>query len=1075
MFAEETFVKDFIWGMSVLSAYFSYNNKENLQDVNIFAESFVRDLMNILFDKKLCRAVDPRNAGYDLIDIESKIVVQVTSNCRPEKINETLGRLDRSVDKRARLLDEKLKKINEVNKELKELEDKQKNIRMRGEVWKDSVDRSQNEANAKRETIVRIQEEIENLAPDIRGFTVLFLFLKKDADPVKNDKGRGYNNSRYINFSQSNSIYYIDDLVRLVSNLSLNEDCTKIDSLIKFMNKQKTIFCHHNRLFEDKVGTVIREYANHFVAPLFLHQYEKNTEVTLQNTYIEPKFNIVKGSKPDSDSIVSLLDNFVYDNRKVRLLFIDGDAAIGKTSLMSWLCYHYQQEDAAGKSVFLNRRLVIIRLRDITIKGVDSLENCKCIFDYLNIEPEEFEARYSSSIIVLEGADELSSFGFDDGITIEQFISAAEKVFSNHKLVITSRPHFINTERFCSASSPFEFEHVCISHFSSKDREEWIRRYKRHGGAITQSTEEYIKSITDNDADGVADTPLALYLLSACKVSEKLKDNKWSLYYEIFHNAIKNTTYNNTFQGGEHTAFRNQDVAEKVYETVGAIAFSMYKHSYKEQYFVDSKELNSIANEISTEKISAEILKKTCVLYAYWKESESRGILEFYHNNIRDYFLCEYIYKVFSAIDFSDDKDNIAEQLITTGCKVFQHEVFAKKTWAQTFMFFYYRIKAEKENPHSGSLAEIKVADYFPHIIFKLFQGNQLWRYEYSTTSYNTIKATALNFALFIKVWAIALSSDDKVISFTDSDHGSFWREKGVFTDWVDLYTDSIEIANNIHVSLGSNTSFSKMQFNNLSMDTACFERVNMDNSAFFNVDLSHASFGYSKLKKVDFSQSSLCGSRDNPKSAHFCHAELVDVSFIKAKLSGVDFSEATLESVDFSGADIKNTSFIHASISNVTWPNSKNALSSTEFKHTKVSKTKIKKMDLTQTQLNEAEFTNCIFEDVLFPDLVCVTFKNCNLKNCSFKDTTNCCFKGSTLTGDLNWSSHTLKNVEFTNSSIESIVFKFSRLEQVVFNRCSVNEIQLYNANLCANSFMSIRATRAKLMQPNTVHISEV
>ena len=936
MFTEETFVKGFMWGMSVLSAYFSFNNKENLQDVNIFAESFVRDLMNILFNKKLCCAVNPRNVGYDLIDIESKIVVQVTSNCEPQKINETLDRLDRSVDKRTQLLNEKHKKIDEVNEMLKviekELEDAEKDIQKKGIGWKDYADRFQIEANAKKGTIERLKKEIDNLPPDISGFTVLFLFLKNSAKPVKKYAGRGYNNPRYIKFSQSDSIYCFDDLVKIVKSLSLNEDSTKIDSLINLMNKQEAIFCHHNRLFEDKVGSVIREYANHFVAPLFLHQNDENTQVTLQNTYIEPKFITIKGPELESDSIVSLLDSFVYDNRRVRLLFIDGDAAIGKTSLMSWLCYHYQNEDATGRSVFLNRRMVIIRLRDITIKGIDSLENCKCIFDYLNIEPKEFESRYSSSIIVLEGADELSSFGFDDGITIEQFISAAEKVFSNHKLVITSRPHFINTERFCAASSPFEFEHVCICHFSSKDREEWIRKYKRHGGAITQSTEEYIKSISDNDADGVADTPLALYLLSACKVSEKLRDNKWSLYYEIFHNAIRNTTYNNSFQGGEHNAFRNQDVAEKVYETVSAIAFSMYKHSYKEQYFVDSKELNTIANEISTEKISAEILKKTCVLYAYWKESESRGILEFYHNNIRDYFLCEYIYKVFSEIDFSDDKDSIAEQLITTGCKVFQHEVFAKKTWAQTFMFFYYRLKAEKDTPHSGSLAEIKVADYFPHIIFKLFQGNQLWRYEYSNTSYNTIKATALNFALFIKVWAIALSSDDKVISFTDSDHGSFWREKGVFTDWVDLYTDSIEIANNIHVSFGSNTSFSKMQFNNLSMDTACFERVNMDNFAFFNVDLSHASFGYSKLKKVDFSQSSLCGSRDNPKSAHFCHAELVDVSFIKAKLSGVDFSEATLESVDFSGADIKNTSFIHASISNVTWPNSKNALSSTEL-----------------------------------------------------------------------------------------------------------------------------------------------
>lgn len=49
----EHFVKQFIWGISVLTAYLHYNNRINYSDINILCEGFMRDLLNILFDLKL--------------------------------------------------------------------------------------------------------------------------------------------------------------------------------------------------------------------------------------------------------------------------------------------------------------------------------------------------------------------------------------------------------------------------------------------------------------------------------------------------------------------------------------------------------------------------------------------------------------------------------------------------------------------------------------------------------------------------------------------------------------------------------------------------------------------------------------------------------------------------------------------------------------------------------------------------------------------------------------------------------------------------------------------------------------
>lgn len=55
-------------------------------------------------------------------------------------------------------------------------------------------------------------------------------------------------------------------------------------------------------------------------------------------------------------------------------------------------------------------------------------------------------------------------------------------------------------------------------------------------------------------AVGVADTPLALYLLVACEMRKELQENIWALYHEIFTNAIIETEYDENF----NSSFKHQ-------------------------------------------------------------------------------------------------------------------------------------------------------------------------------------------------------------------------------------------------------------------------------------------------------------------------------------------------------------------------------------------------------------------------------------------------------------------------------------------------------------------------------------
>ena len=67
----EVILKKFMWGLSILNSYIDYNGKLNLHDINIFAETMMCDLLNILFNLVLKNANSNRlnNPIYDLISL----------------------------------------------------------------------------------------------------------------------------------------------------------------------------------------------------------------------------------------------------------------------------------------------------------------------------------------------------------------------------------------------------------------------------------------------------------------------------------------------------------------------------------------------------------------------------------------------------------------------------------------------------------------------------------------------------------------------------------------------------------------------------------------------------------------------------------------------------------------------------------------------------------------------------------------------------------------------------------------------------------------------------------------------
>lgn len=1046
----EELVKDFMWGISILAAYLHYNNKNNLTDINIISEAFVRDLLNILLDYDLVMQKRVNTPGYDLISEKEKILVQVSTSCSPEKIRHTFSKLQKIIEQN----EEKKRKLNN---ELKYQQDLIFQIpeRLSGEKKEEYIKRVEGQKKdfetSRNREIKRIQIELAQII-DIRGFRVCFFFLVDDTNSVmKNKKNKEiqYLIPDIFDFEKSRDIYSLSTVIDIVKNLCSYKDVKKLSDLNSFMQLNKRLFIKRfdELTDQDKVSKIIQEYAHNFESRLFLHQYENNSKVTLKNLFVEPSFTKIKGPTEELSSMISLLDSFLWDYDKDRLLFIDGDAAIGKTSLISWLCYHYLEMDDIGKAIFTNIKLVCIRLRDLTI--LDSPE--KSILDYLGIESLDiFEKQYENALIVLEGADEVKMIGGLNSFTLELFIKSLRHSFSKHKIVVTSRPKFIDMNLITDRSESFSFQQYSLDHFSKEKRDAWIKHYEDNcGQIIPESVKHYLSNLSDIEADGVADTPLALYLMAVNDITEKAIDNKWILYHDIFHNAIKNTPYNEAFQDKTgmpyHNLLANDEFAEELYNTIGLVANRMYANSRKDRFFITSDELNEIIDQNfrDVQKERKEMIRKCCVLCAYWKENSDSGVLEFYHNNIRAFFMCEFLYHSFSKfnlIELKDIKDYI-KVFIETSCRIFQFAIIAKTTWTQAFIFLYDRLRSMSAE-EKKSLRNIQ--EYIPEIYYNIVKDNIMWSYPYENDRYQAFKSVLFNTFLFLKICATATMKENEVMDFmNDERYYEFYREKGIFQDWSKLYSLTVKINNFKEIGFGSKMKFTNMNFDNMDLSEACFEDSSISKCSFEAMTLVGASFRGCTIEEVDFQ----------------------NVDLRKAS-----FDNATIRNVDLSKTNIVGATFVNVMFYNVVLPNKMSFWKEAEFKNVTFVKCTMRNKKIQSQFYSGIIFQECDLYGLEIAKVEQLRFDNCKITEISISDCKEVHFISIYDAKQISMRKE-INKCKIESSKVDMVDLQSSHIKVFSIFKADIEKLSLYNATIDDIFFDE---SHIKSVDWNQAHLSE-
>lgn len=678
-------------------------------------------------------------------------------------------------------------------------------------------------------------------------------------------------------------------------------------------------------------------YTDSFKEVLFLHRDIPNCKVTLKNLHVMPKYTNSESTLKEgyNDGLETRLATSIA--MKFPFVFIEGDAGCGKSTLIAWLNYHHSNKTAEYRNIFDNRPVVTIRLRDLD-KSLISRDHSmvQAMLAYMKLSTiDELERIFPNAIMLLDGFDELCMI---DGISdYEELIyDLYRRNFSNFTFVITTRPKYIRL-----GSINIHHDYIYLTHFDSDKRREWLFKYTAPDACnqtIDADIRAYIEGIDDDSASGICDTPMALYMLVAKKIRAETLKNPWELYHQIFYEELSNTEYNKMFydpnRNYAHMIVRHRDIIYRISEE---IAYEMYR-TRNSMFYLTDKELRDITQKLSKdipELQHVQLQKMTERCYAlcnYWKANTNCGAVEFYHNNIRDFFLCEKIFRemntLYEELESSNDKE--INKLIERFCQLFKYG----KLEGNVIEFIYFRCLRKKDFPEK----EYKYR-YLPTIFESMLVNGEIFRNHQGSNPIQTIvNILACVVQIYRHVYEPFLMEKEKI---------QWWLDTGAVSDNTMLnyiFRDifclvPITIKNGMLFTMASKSNFSglKLQgadlrnigFKNSDLSGVNFSGAILLKSEFQGSCLDGANFSFSEMAYTKLTGANICNADlthvdlryANLESAKLCNTILSDVDLREANLRYSNLSGAELKGTILTGADLTGANLRGAKLINVTLP----------------------------------------------------------------------------------------------------------------------------------------------------------
>lgn len=661
-------------------------------------------------------------------------------------------------------------------------------------------------------------------------------------------------------------------------------------------NLHASVVCDDiHRMLKEKEQTALNrdyyDYVKSFGSVLFLHKGEDRQAITLKDTYVQPSYRFAARSSVKKTSVdvdfMEMMRQFGEQSEN-RVMIIEGDAGVGKSSLISHLCYSNEKLlQETGNGILENAAVYCVRLRGLTTNKEFMEVPVREILKELGLPScTEFGCR---DIILLDGFDELCMM---DGMTAfaEHLLSEIIRGLSSVHIVITTRPKFVDVAELKQKGIGTGVVYILLNHFDARKREEWIHNYRQVCRREDYPKLERIRMIDDEDSDGICDTPLALYMLAAGKITDDAWNNPWVLYHQIFCEELSNTEYNKIFSKDAytHSIGRYNDV---LYRISAEISYRMYQTGNKKLYVLQ-KDIEEIVErmQLGTSRIE-QLIKRCYALCNYWKNDGKRGMAEFYHNNIRDFFLCEKIFfELENIYRFFDPECMTDEYKLGEAVKSFITEFGSLFSYSdlndKVSEFIYYRSLYKKENDAEEDyiLQELKY-QFLGYFFEKMFIHGAVHEYQYDgkrnlyQENINILKCVVQIYRHIYEPYVVNGKKRLEWFFNAASEMNSVEGFPGLFKPVFIRTPLTIRSDYSIPVAGYAN-------FNLYDMKKA---------------DLRYGMFNYSKFLSCDFSDTIL-------KSTDFTGAILKQCSFANADLSYSSLKDAQIADCKFEGCNLIGT-----------------------------------------------------------------------------------------------------------------------------------------------------------------------
>jgi|GEM_PF-2868397 len=637
------------------------------------------------------------------------------------------------------------------------------------------------------------------------------------------------------------------------------------------------------------------DYRNKWNERCCLHRTPTHPLVTLETIYVMPEVQVGEERLKVGDCVKDFLEN---DTQHILLLL--GHGGYGKTSFVARM--------AAKTAEYTDRPLHIFRLREFADAKVDEL--------YKRISEFSQNKLASNAVLVFDGLDELCMVG--GGNETEKSLDLLTQLMfffdqsSSYKIIITSRPEYISAEKALERLEKLKisakrFVSYCYAAFSERQRGELVDSIEKADPALKGSLGcEQVRKFEDkkddgflfeddaNKGDAIYGSPFLLYLICAAheKLTPECFENRWLLFRTVFHDINPQPDYKKMQENTTGRGAVAMEHLDKLYRITSRLAYEIYKTGYKKPYFQKEEVLNVIRAlypDETSELISA--LGDCYALCAYFKQTEN-GAVEFAHNHVRDFFLCEYILQGLDDC-YAERPEMSAEECGKKVADWLSDNFRYASTAIETDDFL--RLAAEQKMLACPNVAQCFKADELKYV-FNVFCHNGGLR-EYHADAMPVGAQTAAKCAIWNSAFFLKklLPETDGLIQ---------WFDVETFNQGDQSIIEQMRLRLEYADLRGAN-----LRFENLS-------NADLSNADLSDAYLSGADLSGAKLDNADLRGAYLIGA--NLRTANLRNANLRDAYLRDAYLSGADLSGADLSGADLSGARYDNrTIFTNVTPSN--------------------------------------------------------------------------------------------------------------------------------------------------------------